>query len=208
MVDLRAPHDDRPAYSARTVVFANIKCRSAGSDRVHEDDDVALPTSGSTRRTRARRALSALIAVVVLAGGLAGAYVLGIRLNVQTRSVAVPTAAASPEEVVRVYIEAYNHRDFATMTTIYPSQQGAFSRFRAMGTMHHLRIVSSRVATEDDLAGTFPKAGHSYHRVEVTFDYTGLTGSDLTYQDGPSGSTYWLERSSTDQAWTITDQGF
>jgi hypothetical protein len=145
---------------------------------------------------------------VVLAGILGVAYDLGIRVNVQTGSVAAPTAAASPEEVVRAYVEAYNHRDFATMTTIYPNGQAAFSRLRAMGTMHHLQILTSRVATDNDLAGTFPKAGHSYYRVEVRFDYAGLTGSDLTYENGPSGTTYWLERSSTDELWTITDQGF
>ena len=145
---------------------------------------------------------------VVLAGVLGVAYGLGIRVNVQTGSVAAPAAAASPEDVVRAYVEAYNDRDFATMTTIYPNGQAAFSRFRAMGTMHHLQVVGSRVATDSDLAGTFPKAGHSYHRVEVRFDYAGLAGSDLAYKNGPSGSTYWLERGSTDESWTITDQGF
>jgi len=175
---------------------------------VHEDELVALLIPGSTRRTGTRRALTALVVAVVLAGVLGVAYDLGIRVNVQTGSVAAPTAAASPEDVVRAYVEAYNHRDFATMTTIYPSGQLAFSRFRAMGTMHHLQIVESRVAADNDLAGTFPKAGHSYYRVEVRFDYVGLTGSDLAYENGPSVSTYWLERSSTDELWTITDQGF
>ncbi len=175
---------------------------------VHEDEHVALLTRGSTRKAGTRRALTALAAAVVLAVVLGVAYELGIRVNVQTHSVAAPTAAASPEDVVRAYVEAYNDRDFATMTAIYSSGQAAFSRFRAMGTMHHLQVITSRVATDDDLAGTFPKAGHSYYRVEVRFDYTGLTGSDLTAQDGPSGSTYWLERSSIDEPWTITDQGF
>ncbi|SEQ41475.1 Enamine deaminase RidA, house cleaning of reactive enamine intermediates, YjgF/YER057c/UK114 family [Microlunatus flavus] len=148
------------------------------------------------------------MSAVVLAGLLGVAYDLGIRVNVQTRSVPVPTAALSPEDVVRAYVEAYDHRDFTTTSAIYPNGQAAFSRFRAMGTIRHLTIVESRVATSADLAGTFPEAGHSYYRVQVSFDYTGLTGSDLAVDDGPSGSTYWLERSSADRPWTIADEGF
>ncbi len=94
------------------------------------------------------------------------------------------------------------------MTAVYPNGQAAVSRFRAMGTMYHLQLGTSRIATDSDLAGTFPKAGHSYYRVGARFDYTGLTGSDLADQDGPSGSIYWLERSRTDEPWTITDEGF
>lgn len=169
---------------------------------------MSLLIPGSTRRTGTRRVITALVVAVVLAGFLGVANDLGIRVNVQTESVAAPAAAAVPEDVVRAYVEAYNDRDFATMTTIYPNGQSALSRFRAMGTMHHLRIVDSHVATDNDLSGTFPKAGHSYYRVEVRFDYAGLTGSDLAYENGPSGSIYWLERGSTDEPWTITDQGF
>ena len=108
---------------------------------------------------------------------------------------------------MRSYVEAYDDRDFATMRTIYPLRQSACSRFRAMGTMRNLEITRSRVATGSDLDGTFPKAGHSYYRVEVTLDLTGLTGSDLAYDDGPNGWTYWLERSTTSDPWRITDQG-
>lgn len=169
---------------------------------------MALATSGSTRRRGARRPLVVVLAVAVVVAVVLGAgYSLGFRLNVQTRSVPVPTAAASPEEVVRSYVEAYDHRDFATMKAIYPSQQSAYSRFRSMGTMQNLRITESRVATENDLAGTSPEAGHSYYRVGVTLDYTGLAGSDLAYDDGPTGWTYWLERSTSSDPWTITDHG-
>ena len=175
---------------------------------MHDDEEMAPLTSGSTQRAGSRRALAALVVVVMLAGVLTAGYELGLRVNVQTRSVAVPAAAATPEDVVRTYVEAYNHRDFATMAAAYPNGQAAFSRFRAMGTMRHLQIVESRVATEGDLAGTFPQSGYSYYRAQVTLVYTGLTGSDLAYQNGPNGWDYWLERSAADKSWTITDQGF
>ncbi len=161
----------------------------------------------AARRSGVRRPLLALVVVVVLVAVVAVGYVLGIRVNVQTGSVPVPTAAASPEEVVRSYVEAYDHRDFATMGAIYPSEQSGFSRWRAMGTMRDLQIIGSRIATEDDLSGMFPKAGHSYYRVEVTVDYTGLTGSDFAYDDGPNGWTYWLERGDASQPWIIFDHG-
>lgn len=119
----------------------------------------------------------------------------------------VPTAAASPDEVVRAYTEAYDHREFATMEAIYPFGQSAYSRFRAMGTMRDLRITQSRVATATDLNGTFPKAGYRYHRVEVLVVYSGLTGSDLATDEGPNEWTCSLERSSDSQPWTITDHG-
>lgn len=145
------------------------------------------------------------VALVVL---LAAAYGLGYRVNVQTRSVAVPTAAMSPEDVVLIYVDAYDHRDFATMATVYPSGQGAYSRFRAMGTMQDPEVTHSQTLNPSDMAGMFPEAGHHYRRVEVSFRWTGLTGSDLAYEDGQSGSIYWLERSSDSEPWTIRDEGF
>ncbi len=184
----------------------DIALRVAGL-RLGETEDMVLAAPDSVTRPGLRRPFVALAAAIVLAAALAAGYVLGIRVNLQTRSDPVPSAAASPEEVVRSYVEAYDDRDFATMSAIYPSGQTAFSRFRAMGTMRNLQITASRVATENDLNGTFPEAGHSYYRVEVTLDYTGLTGSDLAYDDGPNGWTYWLERSTSSDPWTITDHG-
>ena len=75
-----------------------------------------------------------------------------------------------------------------------------------MGTMRGLRITQSRVATDRDLVGTSPEVGH-HHRVEVTLDLTGLEGSDLAYDDEPNGWTYWLERGTGSDPWTITDHG-
>jgi len=143
---------------------------------MYDDEQVALATTGSTRRPGSSRPVVVALAVAVLVAAVLGAgYLLGYRLNVQTASIPVPTAAASPDDVVRSYVEAYDHRDLDTMRVIYPSGQSAFSRYRAMGTMGDLRITRR--------------------------------GSDLAYDEGPNGWTYWLERSTTSGPWTITDQG-
>ena len=168
---------------------------------------MVLAAAGSTRRSGSRRRLVlGLVVAVALAMTLAAGYGLGYRLNLQTRSVPLPTATASPEEVVRTYTEAYDRRDFATMRAIYPSEQSA-SRFRAMGTMRDLQVTQSRSAARSDMSGMFPKAGHSYYWVKVTLDCTGLTGSDFSFGDGPNGWTYWLERGSASDPWTIIDHG-
>lgn len=147
-----------------------------------------------------------IIMLLLAAVFTAAAYAFGYRVNLQTGSVPVPTAAATPEQVVTTYIDAYNHRDFTTMAAIYPSAQAAYSRTRAMGTMRNVQITRSSPATEADLAGMFPAAGHDYYTVQVTLDHAGLTGSDLAYQAGPTSWTYWLERT-PGEPWTIIDSG-
>jgi len=124
-----------------------------------------------------------VVAVALLAGA---GHALGYRLNLQTRAVPVPTAATSPDDVVRTYVEAYDVRDFTTMAAIYPSAQPACSRVRAMGTIEDVRIVRSRPATADDMAGMFPEPGHGYFMVEVRLTYTGLTGSTSPTGPGPT----------------------
>jgi hypothetical protein len=169
---------------------------------------MALPTTVAPAKAAVHRLVSrGLLLALVIALLVAAGYNLGYRINLQTKSIPVPTAQTTPDEVVLAYTAAYNHRDFDTMKTIYPSSQDAFSRFRAMGTMKDVRITQSRPATDSDLSGTFPEPGHSYYRVEVSLDYTGLTGSDLAYDSGPNGWTYWLERPDATSPWTIADQG-
>ena len=140
------------------------------------------------------------MAIVVLALALTvGGWATGYRLNVQTASVPVPRPDATPEEVVRAYVEAYNHRDLDTMTAIYPSQ-GSPGRFRAMGTMQDLTIVSSHADT------TYGPSRRLW-AVQVQLTFTGLQGSDLAYDPGPNGWTYYLDRSGPDRAWRIVDHG-
>lgn len=167
--------------------------------------------AAGARRRHARTARDVVILGIVLTVAIAlvvgAGYACGFRANVQTRSIPAPPAQASPDQVVLAYVDAYNHRDFRTMKTIYPSEQGAFSRFGVLGTMRDVRIVQSRAATEDDLSGTSPEPGHSYYRVQVALTYAGLAGSDLAYQPGPNGWTYRLERSDATLPWVITDHG-
>lgn len=76
--------------------------------------------------TRVRtRALVVGVVVVVL---VAGAQLLGCRLNLRTERVGVPPATATPTEVALAYMDAFNHRDRQTMEAIFPSRHVA--RFR------------------------------------------------------------------------------
>ena len=169
---------------------------------------VVTTTPAAAATPAAPRLIRTGIIVLILAAILtATAYAFGYRVNLQTGSVPVPTAAATPEQVVIAYIDAYNYRDFTTMAAVYPSAQAAYSRTRAMGTMRDVQITKSSPATAADLSGKFPTAGHDYYTVQVTLDYTGLTGSDLAYQPGPNGWTYWLERTTPGEPWTIIDSG-
>lgn len=120
----------------------------------------AAATSPTPRLIR-----TGIIALLLAAALIATAYAFGYRANLQTGSVPVPTAAATPEQVVTTYIDAYNHRDFTTMAAIYPSAQAAYSHTRAMGTMRDVQITKSSPVTEADLAGKFPTAGHDYYTV-------------------------------------------
>ena len=144
------------------------------------------------------------VLVGVLALTAAGAWLVGFRLNLTTRHVSSPTAAASPEQVVATYVEAYDDRDFDTLQRIYPSQ--LIDRHRANGTRNHLAIVDSR-ALDGPEDGNPLEPGRAYHRVRVTVDLEGLRGSDLAYRPGRNGWAYLLERDSPAQPWTIADHG-
>ncbi|MGI3784875.1 MAG: hypothetical protein ACRYG2_29295 [Janthinobacterium lividum] len=143
-----------------------------------------------------------IIVVGVLAS--ATAYLLGYRMNVTTATVPAPTTASSPEDVVRAYVDAYDHRDFTTMAAIYPSQ--SFDRHRAIGTMSDLTITDGQAMTGTE-HGYSAKPGVSYYQVRVTVRLSGLTGSDLAYSPGPNGWAYDLERTSSAEPWHISDHG-
>jgi len=154
-----------------------------------------------TARRRAAAAVTALLLVLVVA---VAARTAGWPLGLGRHAVAAPGAAASPEEVVRTYVEAYNHRDFSTMRRIYPSRP--YSRRQVLGTMHDLVVVDSRSLTSAE-DGNPPVPGRSYHRVRVTLRFSGLLGSDLAYENGPNGWAYLLERESSTEPWRIADHG-
>jgi len=158
-------------------------------------------------RTRRRPGVRVGIVVLVLMALLGGAYLVGYRVNLQTQSVPLPGASATPDQVVMTYVDAYNYRDFTTLDTIYPAMTGAHSRLRAMGTLRDVEITRSYAASAEDMSGKHPKVGHDYAIVGVVVNFTGLTGSDLALAPGRNGWNYWLERSDPGQPWTIIDSG-
>ena len=85
------------SLSGRALVLA-VRLPGAGL-WMDEDEEMVLAATGSTPRSGLRRPLVALGVAAVVTVVLAAGYVLGFRLNLQTRPVPVPTAAASPEEV-------------------------------------------------------------------------------------------------------------
>jgi len=131
-----------------------------------------------------------------------GAWAFGYRLNLQTASIRIPAPSASPDDVVRAYVAAYNHRDFDTMNALYPGERRFHdaNRHRALGTMSHVKIIDSRQDTSYGEDG-------DYWAVEVTLDYTHTQGTDISYPPGPNGWTYELEQVGPEHAWRIIDHG-
>ena len=112
-----------------------------------------------------------------------------------------PTLKPGPEDVVRAYVDAYNHRDFAARAELYPflTVPSWYEQRRAIGTMDDLEIISS---AKDVTYGP----NSPYWMVVVHLRFTGLQGSDLNLGNGPTGWAYWLERG-PDGAWRIADHG-
>ena len=159
------------------------------------------PREAAARSWNSRPLVLASAAVVLLLALTLGAWAIGYRANIQTAHVAIPDAQASPDDVVRAYVDAYNHRDFAGRAELYPLQTvpSWYEKRRAIGTMNDLQIISS---TKDVTYGP----NSPYWMVVVHLRFTGLQGSDLNLEDGPTGWAYWLERG-PDGAWRIADHG-
>jgi hypothetical protein len=142
------------------------------------------------------------ILIISIAICTAGAWTFGYRLNLQTASVPIPAPTASPDDVVRAYVSAYNHRDFDTMTALYPSKRRFHQdyRHRAIGTMSDVKIVGGPHDTTN--------GNHSpFWAVDVTLKYTHMQGVDIGDSPGPNGWTYDLQRLAPDHAWRIVDHG-
>ncbi|MBO0810552.1 MAG: hypothetical protein J2P23_00740 [Microlunatus sp.] len=142
------------------------------------------------------------VLIILIAICTAGAWAFGYRLNLQTAAVPIPASAASPDDVVRAYTSAYNHRDFDAMDTLYPSQRDFHQayRHRAIGTMSDLKITGSKHDT------TYGEHSH-YWAVDVTLNYTDMQGVDIGYPPGPNAWTYYLQRLGPNRAWRIVDHG-
>lgn len=143
-------------------------------------EQTAPPTSRVDRR---RFGLGA-VAVVLLAllAGLAW-------WSAPRAQVPVPGAGASPETVVRAYIDAVNARDFDTANAIRPGDRlGRFSRPMQISDL-------TDVTTRDDVNG----------RVAVDF-MADIHATDGSMEEGRQWWGYLLERSD-DGHWLIVDAG-
>jgi len=72
----------------------------------------------------------AIILIILIAIRTAGTWAFGYRLNLQTASVPLPAPTASPEDVVRAYVNAYNHRDFDTRNALDPNERSIHHAYR------------------------------------------------------------------------------
>ena len=144
------------------------------------------------------------LAVLVLLG--LGAYGLGYRLNLMTGRVSVPATGASAEQVSLAYMDAFNHRDTATMAALFPSR-GTVSRFRAIGHYTHVQVTAGHPMSASERAGGVGDDHREAYLVAVRLDYTGFNDTEMSYRTGPNGWNYYLVRDDPRERWTIADQG-
>jgi hypothetical protein len=138
------------------------------------------PDSG--RRSSSRRA--GLAAVAVVTALVVGAFVW----SAPRQDVAVPGSEATPEQVVRAYIDAVNARDFDAANAIDARPGEDLGRFSRPTQTHEVEM--GKTVTEGTKA-----------HVLFTADFD---GGDGTVEDGLWG--YYLERGN-DKLWRITDAG-
>ena len=156
---------------------------------------------------RTHRRLVSLIAVLVILPLLVlGAYGVGYRLNLQTGQVPVPPVNASPEQIALTYMDAFNHRDRATMAELFPSR-GGVNRFRAIGHYSNIQLVSGHPMSDSERTGGVGASHRDAYIVAVQLTYTGFDPGDVGYTPGPNGWNYYLVRDRPGDRWTIGDQG-
>jgi hypothetical protein len=139
-------------------------------------------TTPDTRSRSPRRAWLAPVAVA--AALIVGAFFW----SAPREDVAAPGPGATPEQVVRAYIDAVNARDFDTANTIDARQGEDLGRFSQPMEAHDVEM------------GDTVTVGSEAH-VIFTADFG---AGDGTVEDGPWG--YYLERGG-DGLWRITDAG-
>lgn len=156
---------------------------------------------------RARwRLIPVLIVVVTLPGF--GAYQVGYWVNLTTGRVPLPLPAASssPEQVVLTYMDAFNHRDQAAMTALFPAR-GPINRFRAIGHYANISVASGHPMSELERQGGVGDHHLEAYLVAVRLDYAGFDDADVGYTPGSNGWNYYLVRDHPTNRWVIGDQG-
>ena len=157
---------------------------------------VVTPVAEPSRRRR-WFAVAAAAALTVLAGTTWA-------LTAPTAHVAVPGRNASPEQVVRAYLDASNVHDVATMNALTAgSGMVPESRFRPTWLVSRVRTYPPRPDGGPGSAWT------GWHQVvNVSVDMFVLKGHDLNFPDHtPATWGYILARQSGRDPWRIIDQG-
>jgi hypothetical protein len=161
----------------------------------------------ASRVVKALRWLAALAVGTLLVVGRATWFLL--KPPHQTDDVPSPPADASPEQVVRAYLEALNAHDCATAEEVMAegSESVADDWCRDLAHLTHIRVGQNSVENPQWLG--FPRGtDEEFVSVPVSFDLDWrLLHSDGTMSQGPTSWGYVLFRDGPDHPWLIFDQG-
>lgn len=147
-----------------------------------------------------RRRWLVIATVILIVAGLGTAWVL----TGPTRHVPVPPRSATPEEVVRTYLEASNAHDVATMNALTAGNAPRESRFRRTWIVGDVKTYPA--APESAAGGSAAEGWRQAVRVDV--DMHMVKGDDMNMPDHTDA--YWgyiLGRQTSSERWRIIDQG-
>jgi hypothetical protein len=127
----------------------------------------------------------------------------------QTDDVPVPRADASPEDVVRAYLDALNAHDCATAEAVMTSGDESIAYAWCRDVAHLKQVGVGRHSTENPRWLGLPRGAQGeFVSVPTSFDLDWrLFHGDMTMDQGATSWGYVLVRSAPDQPWLIFDQG-
>jgi len=160
----------------------------------------ALP-DGPRTTTPVRRAAKVLLAVVLTAA-LVSVEIW--QYTEPTRHVPVPAADATPQQVVKAYLDGSTTHDVATMNALTTGDRMPHEgRFDRTWMVDQVKVFDPR---PEEGAGSLWSAWEQVQRVDV--DVTTLRSGGLNFPDG-EGATwgYILVRHHDDDPWRIIEQG-
>jgi hypothetical protein len=117
--------------------------------------------------------------------------------------VAMPPDDASPQEVVRTYVEAINEGDVDTARQLLTPQ-----RAKNVGAQADSFFDNVNSITKLELLPERPEFGSDYKfavKIPVTFDLD--QKEEMSMPDGPTDWGYLLGRNATNEPWRIYDEG-
>lgn len=154
--------------------------------------------------SRSRIVATGVGALVLLALAAVAAYLLPPR---QTGDVAVPPAEATPEQVVRAYLDALNAHDCETAQAVSTDVAAASAKSWCEHVAALTNIDVRQQTTGRPKDSGLPASDHVAD-VAVSFDLKWRPlHNDGSMDEGPTPWGYLLMRSSSDAPWRIFDQG-